>query len=57
MMWMKVFEPSMGGSETEHDRYSHEDRGAKQTAERREAARQNALRALDRALTSKEGAS
>jgi hypothetical protein len=50
---MEAFEASMGGSGAEHDHHSHEDRGAKQAAERREAARQNALRALDRALTEK----
>ena len=46
----------MGGSGSEHDHHSHEDKGAKQAADRREAARQNALRALDRALMSKESA-
>lgn len=57
MMWMGAFEPSMGGSGAEHDHYSHEDRGARQAADRREVARQNALRALDRALMTKEAGS
>jgi hypothetical protein len=46
----------MGGSGGDHDNHSHEDKGAKQAAERREAARQNALRALDRVLMSRESA-
>lgn len=46
----------MGGSAEDHGQRSHEDRGAKREAERREAARQNALRALDRALMTKEAA-
>jgi len=46
----------MGGSGSEHDQHSREDRASKQASERREAARQNALRALDRTLMSKEAA-
>jgi hypothetical protein len=57
VMWKWAVESFMGGSGGEHDHHSHEDRGAKQAAERRESARQNALRALDRALMTKEAAS
>ncbi len=46
----------MGGSGGDHDHHSHEEKGAKQAADRREAARQNALRALDRILMSKDAA-
>lgn len=47
----------MGGSGGEHEQHSHEDRGAKHEADRREMARQNALHALDKALMSREAAS
>jgi hypothetical protein len=47
----------MGGSGGDHDQHFREDRGAKRDANRREAARQNALHALDRVLMSKEAAS
>jgi hypothetical protein len=44
--------PDMGASGSSHDGHPREDRGTKQVSERREQARQNALRALDRALKS-----
>ena len=46
--------PDSGGS---HDERSREDKAGKQAADRREQARQNALRALDKALMTKEAAS
>lgn len=56
MMWYQGLKHGMGGSGGDHDNHSHEDKGAKQAADRREAARQNALRALDRALMSRVSA-